>query len=271
MQIYCEMINLARATERRAWMADELAQAGLSPQIHPAFDHTVEGEEKLQTLCRPEGPWGVFHRANMACTISHLHVWQRFLASPASHCLVLEDDVFIAPDLGQWVDDLGWWPGDADIVKIERWPAKTLKVLMQSHSRHRGRRIDRLLSRHTGAAGYILSRAAAETLCAAAPFDLTIDQLLFNFNASPVTRRMKVYQIEPALVTQGNEPDGAPAQMGARKRPEGMALLRQKLKRLYYELAYPLPTLMRFLSGRAKLHPVTYSATHHLPEEHAHT
>lgn len=258
-RLYIEMINLARAEERRTRMRAELAKAGVDAQFFPAFDSASEDPAQMQRQCKAEGPWGPFHSTNMAITISHAQVWERFLKTDAEFCLVMEDDVFVSTDLGNWLEDLSWWPADADVVKLERWRARRLRVLLSSHhTHHRGRRIARLLSRHVGAAGYILTRSAAERFLAQRPFNLTIDNLLFNFNASPAARRMKMYQVEPALLEQGNEQQGAALQAAQRVRPTGLALLRQKLKRGYYEIAYPLPTLLRLLMGRASLHKITF-------------
>ncbi|MEP2641860.1 glycosyltransferase family 25 protein [Roseobacter sp.] len=260
-RLYTEMINLARADERRVHMHAELAQAGIDAQFFPAFDSSTEALAEMHRQCQPEGPWGLFHTANMAITISHARVWERFLASDADLCLVMEDDVFIAPDLRQWLDDLSWWPADADMVKLERWRGRSLKVLLSARgTSHHGRRVARLLSRHVGAAGYIMTRQTAERFLAQRPFNITVDNLLFNFNASPAARRMTVYQVHPALVEQGNEPDDAVAQTPQRLRPTGWARIRQKLKRGYYEIAYPLPTLLRALTGRARLHQITFLA-----------
>ncbi|MEM6888655.1 MAG: glycosyltransferase family 25 protein [Pseudomonadota bacterium] len=259
--LHIEMINLARAPERRARMQGELAAAGVTAAFHPAFDKEAHPREEMLKHCRPDGPWGAFHDSNMAITISHAQVWERFLAAKASHCLVMEDDVFIAPELGAWLQDMSWWPADADMVKLERWRARSAKVLLgHAGDTYRGRRVVRLLSRHVGAAGYILTRAAARRFLDQRPFNITIDNLLFNFNASPAARAMRVYQVQPALIEQGNEPEGIPVQTAKRYRPKGMALVRQKLKRAYYELAYPLPTLASAATGRASLHRITFDA-----------
>lgn len=257
--LHIEMINLARAVERRERMQAELERAGIEAEFHPAFDMAEHPRTEMLRHCRPDGPWGLFHDSNMAITISHARVWERFLSSQATHCLIMEDDIFIAPELGQWIESLTWWPTDADMVKLERWRGRNLKVLLGAEAApHRGRHLARLLSRHVGAAGYMLTRTAAEALLAARPFDITIDNLLFNFNASPVARSLRVYQVQPALIEQGNEPEGVALQTATRHRPKGMALLRQKLRRAYYELAYPLPTLFKAATGRAKLHRITF-------------
>jgi glycosyl transferase family 25 len=265
MKLHAEMINLERARERREKMRAELAQAGVSADFYPAFDLQQSSRDEMLAQCRADGPWGAFHDSNMAITISHAQVWERFLSGDADLCLVMEDDIFISPDLGAWLDDLSWWPKDAGIVKIERWRARRLRVLLQTKGKtHLGRNIKRLLSRHVGAAGYILTRDAATALLAERPFALTIDNLLFNFNASPVARNMKVYQIDPALVEQGNEPPQSQPNTAPRHRPTGMALLRQKLKRAYFELAYPASTLAKALAGQARLARITYAA--HIPQ-----
>ena len=269
MSVYIEMINLGRAADRRAHMRPEMARAGFEAIFHPAFDFTEHAETDILSRCKREGPWGTFHTPNMAATISHALAWERFLASDANHCLIMEDDIFIAPELGAWLKDLSWWPADADIVKLERWRSKNgkVRVLMEPPTAtHRGRALRKLLSRHMGAAGYMLSRKAAEKLLAAQPFDMVIDHILFNTNASKPARGMNIYQVSPAMIIQGNEPDDSPFYMGERKRPKGMALIRQKLKRAYYELAYPVATVFKLVSGRAKLGKVTFEKGA-LPEE----
>lgn len=258
--LHSEMVNLARATDRRIHMTAELERAGVTAAMHPAVDCRDVPEQDIYAQVALEGPWGYMHPPAAACTLSHMHIWERFLATEKSHCLVLEDDIHIAPDLGQWVDDLGWWPADGDIVKLERWRGRTLKLLLDQQSRtHMGRRLARLHTRHVGSAGYIITRHAAQTLLKKQPLPMTVDNLLFNMNASHAARKLTVYQVQPALVVQGNEPPNWVKQPLANYRPEGMMLLRQKLKRAWYEVAYPFSTWVRFLTGRAKFEPVTYA------------
>lgn len=261
MQVYCEMINLEADQDRRQHMAAELARAGVEARVFPGFDYRVQGMEALQEHCRPFGPWGVFHAQNMACTLSHAAAWERFLETDLPYALVLEDDVFVSPELGAWLSDASWWPEDADMVKIERWQSRsgTLVVLLGSGSlRHLERDIARLFSRHVGAAGYFLTRRAARMLLDQKPFNITVDNLLFNMNASPVAGKMRIYQVQPAMVVQGNEPPGRVHRPFARQRPKGLTRLRQKLVRGYYELAYPLSTIWKALTGKARLARISY-------------
>ncbi|MCX7567235.1 glycosyltransferase family 25 protein [Sulfitobacter sp. F26169L] len=257
--LHSEMVNLARATDRREHMKAELAKAGVTTTMHPAVDCREVSEDEIYAQVMLEGPWGYMHPPAAACTVSHMLLWERFLKTDKTHCLILEDDIHMSSELGDWVADLGWWPEDADIVKLERWRGKTLKLLLdQSAPEYMGRRIARMYNRHVGSAGYIINRHAAEVLLAQRPLPMTVDNLLFNINASPAACRLAIYQIQPALVVQGNEPPGWVQPPTAKYRPEGWMLLRQKLKRAYYEVAYPLATWRKLITGAAKLEPVTY-------------
>jgi glycosyl transferase family 25 len=270
-RLYSEMVNLARAADRRAHMQAELANAGVSAAMHPAVDCREVPEARIYEHVSLEGPWGYMHPPAAACTLSHLHIWERFLQTGKSHCLILEDDIHISPELGKWMDDLDWWPKDADIVKLERWRAKTLKILLdRTYHTHLGRRIAPMYSRHVGSAGYILTRHAAQVLAARRPLPMTVDNLLFNINASPAARKLRVYQVQPALVTQGNEPPGWVPPALADYRPKGAMLARQKLKRGYYELAYPLSTWRKLLTGSVQLEAVTYAEAAHAASAPAH-
>lgn len=259
--VYFEMINLARAQTRRDCVAGELKAAGVEPVICPAFDYREDTDNTLDRTSRPFGAWGIFKTQDRAITISHSRVWQRFLDTDAQYCLVIEDDVFLSIDLGQWLDDLSWWPKDMQIVKLERWRSASLKILMQPGPTHLGRQIRRVLSRHTGAAAYMLTRQAAENLLAQRPFTLTVDQLLFNLNASRTARRLGVAQVTPALVVQGNEPADDGADYSQRGRPTGWPLYRQRLQRAYFELAYPASTLIAVARGHATLNTVPFAKT----------
>lgn len=258
--VHSEMVNLARSNDRRAHMTHEMSLAGVTATMNPAVDYRDVSEADIYAKVCLEGPWGYVHPPAAACTVSHMKVWERFLETDKTHCLIMEDDIHISPELGHWMDNLDWWPEGADIVKLERWRARTLKVLLdQSNTTYLGRKVARMYNRHVGAAGYIITRHAAQTLLAQCPLPLVVDNLLFNINASPAARKLEIYQVHPALVTQGNEPPNWVKPESVSHRPKGWVLLRQKLKRGYYELAYPLSTWIKLLTGAAKLEFVTYA------------
>lgn len=206
------VVNLARAQDRRRIMQDQFDRLSLGGAIFQTAVDAARADQKDRIAALPDaGPWGPFRPHDKGCTLSHLDLLRAFLEGPASHCLVLEDDLHLSSDLPGWLADLGWWPRDADLVKIERWRDDRLfLVLGRPPRRHLGRSIGRLLSRHTGAGGYIVTREGAHKIIDHAPVDMPIDHLLFNMNVSPLARRLVIHQVWPALVQQGNEPPQAP-------------------------------------------------------------
>lgn len=254
------VVSLQRATRRRETVSAELAAAGVPFVFQDAFDISTTPHEFFLERCRRNGRWGVFAIRDMACTLSHAEVWKRFLAGPGRICLVLEDDIFVAPDLGAWMRDLSWWPDGADIVKIERWRARSMRVLLARRGRsHRGRELRRMWTRHSGSAGYFMTRDAAARLLAAQPYDVPVDHLLFNFNASHFARAAQVWQVQPALVQQGNDPGNEQSIVPRRERTVGLTRLRQESRRAYLELAYPLTTWLQLVTGRSRLEAVRFS------------
>ena len=241
MKAAVHLIGLQQATGRAALMQRELDQAGLTAARIDAVDSTVVSRAEMLEQCRSEGNWGYFQTKDMACTLSHAKAWDAFLASDADVALILEDDVFLSPDVGTWLNDLSWWPADAGIVKFERWRAKKLQVALRKDGvDHLGRELRQMQSRHAGGAAYVISRAAAQHLLDSRPFEITLDNLLFNFDASLPARAIKVYQVQPALAEQGNE---APGEVGVgppRHRPTGWPLIRQKLRRGFLSSAAAL-------------------------------
>jgi|GEM_PF-1269773 glycosyl transferase family 25 len=243
------VIHLERAAARRTLMAVECDRVGLCPSVWAAVDASDPTTADRLASLPDQGPWGPMHAHAKGCLLSHLDALQGFLASGASHVLILEDDVFLADDLSRWTVSLDWWPPDADVVKIERWRDDRLLVLLDRDTRHHaGRRLQRMHSRHAGTGGYMITRAAATRLVAQTRRDLPVDHLLFNPLVSPFARDLLSYQVSPALVVQGNEP--APVHTTAVAKPPRplKLILRRGLAELRAVAALPL-----LLSRRATL------------------
>jgi glycosyl transferase family 25 len=262
MKLYSEMLNIERAKDRKELMCGELKKKNIEAYFHKAVDYKDTKKEDILLECLQYGPWGQFHIQNMAATLSHSRAWERFLQSDADICFIMEDDIFISDDLEHWLNDLSWLPADADIIKLECWVEKLNKkgaILFEKPGiSHLNRKVKRLLTRHMGAAGYLLTRRAAKKLLASKPFDMVIDQMLFNINASKVAKNMKIYQILPALVLQGNEPVKRTVYMGNRQNASGIKFFKQELRRGLYEISVPLKTIIKFIVGKASFEKITY-------------
>ncbi|MFG1280092.1 glycosyltransferase family 25 protein [Xanthobacter autotrophicus] len=188
------LINLARRPDRLAFMRSQLDALGLAFERIEAVDGRQEDVGPGTDLVTP---------VEIACALSHRKAWLRLLDSGDSHCLVLEDDVLIAPGAKLLLDNPRGLPRDADIVRLETTLERTLlgfgqRCGLPAHKVHR------LYSRQRGTAAYIITRAFAER----AVRDLTtfgepIDDILFVVD-SPGHFPSIRYQIRPGLCLQAD-------------------------------------------------------------------
>lgn len=255
------VINLERAKARRDCIIDTLAAAGVTKlTLFKARDLTDPAVAKRLDAFPDSGPWGQFRPHDKACTLSHLDAMQDIVASGTDYALVFEDDIFVASDMGDWVNDMSWWPQGADIVKLERWRDDNLRVcLAKPDTAHLGRTISALKSRHSGCAGYFVSQKGARKLVKMTTPDMPIDHLLFNPVISAMARDLSGFQVHPALVVQGNEPEGS--SLNTRNTLRRKRTLVEKLIRGWADIApFPMAAL-RTLFGRGRIARIQFAAT----------
>ena len=108
--------------------------------------------------------------------------------------------------------------------------------------------LGRMLSRHTGAAAYILSRGGVELLLRERRFDLPVDHLLFNPNNSPLFANLSPGQLVPAIARQE---DAKSDIEGTRKglRVFGWTYINRELVRFGYDLKLLPRQLAALLRG----------------------
>jgi glycosyl transferase family 25 len=266
----CEVrvVHLARATARRTLMEAELARVGIAADGWDAVDAREAANAQRLTSIPDNGAWGPMHGHAKGCLASHLDALAAFLKGDASHLLMLEDDVFLADDLANWTKG-DYWPQGADVLKLERWRDDRLKIVLdraaQSHS---NRQIKRLRTRHSGSAGYIITRVGAQIVLSSGLLSLPVDHLLFNPFVSPVARHLEAYQVTPALIVQGNEPVVKSTGKGRKSRKS----MGHKLQRLVAELAV-LRQAPRLVLGTSHLTSVAWRSngqsepdTQHIPK-----
>jgi glycosyl transferase, family 25 len=160
------VVNLARDTDRRQWIASELAKLGLTAQFVPAVLGKSLSELERQQLYSDSANRESFHSGltpgEIGCYASHIKIWQTLLASESNWALVLEDDMKIAPSLNALLRDVRMqlnaqhW----DMIKLIGRSSEAVRAqtALGEHQLVRYRRVPSL----TGA--YLLSRAGAEKL-----------------------------------------------------------------------------------------------------------
>ena len=246
MRIY--LINLARRPYRLAAMT---AQArGLPLTRIDAVDAASAEAAGIYRWFAASGPLGEIPRGDKCCLLSHRSTWEMFVASGDAHAVFLEDDVRLSPSAAALLTSDSWIPPSVQVVKLEHYGPPGQRVLLND-LRPVGEdfTLGRMLSRHTGAAAYILSRGAAQALLGDTRFNLPVDHLLFNPNNSALFAALAPWQLVPAIARQtefvGEKSDIDGTRAGLRR--WSLRYLLRELVRLGYDLRL-LP--MQFMALR---------------------
>ena len=231
MRIY--LINLARRPDRLAAMTAEAR--GLPLTRIDAVDAASAEAAGIDRWFAAGGPLGEIPRGDKCCLLSHRSAWEMFVASGDAHAVFLEDDVRLSPSAAALLTSDGWIPPSVQVVKLEHYGPPGQRVLLND-LRQVGEdfMLGRMLSRHTGAAAYILSRGAAQALLGETRFNLPVDHLLFNPNNSALFASLSPWQLVPAIARQTEF-------VGEKSDIDGT---RARLRR--WSLRYALRELVRF-------------------------
>lgn len=255
MQAY--LINLARRPDRLAKMTAQLASLQIPVQIVTAVDARNMPDEVANRNFAPDGPLGPLPKGDKCCTLSHMRAWSMFLSSGESHGLILEDDVALDPQAADLLRDAAWIPPTVGLLKIEHFGPDNQRVLLDTLiDTANGRQIGRLLSRHTGAAAYIVTRETARLLLSwSEPWSLPVDHMLFNPNNSPLADRLRPHQLTPAVARQSEAIGGSTdiEEWRTQMRDFSMRYLKRELVRAYYELRLLPSQVVSFLRRDADL------------------
>lgn len=102
LQIKAFIVHLERATERRAQVAELMAQLPIPSEIIVAVDSKQLSDQQVAQVYQPHlhKPYYPFRlsRNEVACFLSHRKTWQAIIDQNLDAALVLEDDVALTPD-----------------------------------------------------------------------------------------------------------------------------------------------------------------------------
>lgn len=187
------VINLDRSVDRLAHVTQQFARIGVDFERVVAVDAANGSPVSAPPLTVTE----------VCCFLSHRLCWRMIADGGDSHGAVFEDDIVFAPDAGPLLADAGWIPRDADVVKLETFFVPVRLGRSRVDVGH-GYFLARLVGQHVGAAGYILSRQAAQRLLRRTThLKAAVDNVLFSPTMTTCSRST-IYQVMPAPCVQAH-------------------------------------------------------------------
>ena len=157
------VINLDRAPERWARVADAMTRTGLTFERFAAVDGRrielpiAEFSQLRYRLCHGKHP----NLGQIGCFLSHVAVLQRFLAEGGDHVMVCEDDIDPIPELAAVIRGAMRHQDMWDVLRLSGFhDAHPKPVAAIGHGRDLAVNFTRLC----GTGCYVVSRHAAEVL-----------------------------------------------------------------------------------------------------------
>lgn len=246
--IKCYVINLDKDTERLAFMMKNFENVGVQAERFPAVDGRLFPAEQFERFVseRPRKGKKTWMRGQMGCFLSHYGVWQKIAESDARFGAVFEDDVYLSPALTPLLTEDQWLPDSVDLVRLD---TSTNRLLLGRTAEicAAGRDFFSVQSTSWCAGGYIINRRTALQLLDLAPrHHHPADVLLYNYEQSVITPKLKILQSCPALVTQDKQEGGKIGFVSNIESP--LQALRQD------RITDVIPAIYRTLAGYKRIH-----------------
>ena len=136
------------------------------------------------------------------CLLSHVKCWEALIASNRDKALVCEDDIHFKMGAGELINSL-FNPEFPCLIHLETF-LTSIVVRKKFISSHKHYRVFEMLSKHAGAASYVINRAAA-TLLLSVYLEMRrpVDIELFDPQGRTIPHFL-IYQVVPAPCIQDN-------------------------------------------------------------------
>ena len=215
------VINLDRRPERWRSIFDNLNQIGVTA-------HRISAIDRLSLAPQANT---IISIGDEACLLSHCKTLNEFLSTSYPAALILEDDAEVASDVPGCLQSIDWWPRTTGLLQLGIFSEKVRLVGPSIGQTPCGRRLHPILDQSGGTAGYLIDRETAQiVLNACAVPSMPIDHLLFNMKWSPLARRLKPVQINPAIVRQKYSVFASDIAPSRDRMHEGWKISRKKTK-----------------------------------------
>lgn len=191
-------VNMASRPDRRQHIEQQLAALDLTATrieaTTPADFSPALEERRRSGAVR-------LNAGELACSLSHQHIWQVMLDQQIPAALILEDDVVLAADLPAVLDDPHLLNHQPDAIQLETHATAAL-VGRPVPTAVAGVSQNRLMSSSLGTAAYVMTSRLARRVLQRQDLDqMSVDSLLFG-RPGGLFYEARIYQAVPALAIQ---------------------------------------------------------------------
>lgn len=178
------VINLARATDRRQKMTEQLESLGLPFEFLEATDGRclTEADRALVDHERRKSisPYPLSDNET-GCWISHRRAMENLLASNDSMLTIVEDDSILFPSFPRILEAIEQKAGSFDVIDLHR-NFKNGEIFAYSRPLLAGYNLGRIGYTHMNLTAYVISREGARKFLASAPrFAHAVDKELHRY------------------------------------------------------------------------------------------
>lgn len=201
MHIPGYFINLDNAVARRALIESQAERIGFQLARVAGVEGPALPQAELDRWNPPRRVWRKLGSCEIGCFLGHRQAWQRVAEGDTPYAAVFEDDILISDDASLLLGDNQWIPRDCHLVKLETFRQRVALRPIEGQVPG-GRSLARLMYRHLGTAGYVLSRDLARRLLAtSSEFFMPIDWVVFSHHHMDFGK-YKPLQLCPAICIQ---------------------------------------------------------------------
>lgn len=157
------LINLPQSGDRKSRMEAQLQSLGLGYNLFEAVNGNAVWDDirpKVDLLSFERNVGRTIMKGEIGCYLSHLGVWEAFLASDYQIALVLEDDVVFHDDFLTALQTAASHSDKWDMLKLNRIRAK-FPVKQGAIGNYR---LNAFVGSFTGTGAYLVQRACVERL-----------------------------------------------------------------------------------------------------------
>jgi len=207
------VVSLRRSIERRTRMEGQFARLGLRFEFTDAADARELSAGSLAEVYSVEQTRRLLGRemtpGEIGCSLSHLEIYRRFLASEQEELIVLEDDVVLDAVFREVLASRHRLPEGWDVVHLHAGsPLSPPVVSLWGKRKLAGRcRCVRFASTLDGSFGYLLRRSGAEKMLKNGyPVRVPSDLL----TGGVIDVGLRYYGISPPLIWHGGDDSTMP-------------------------------------------------------------